>query len=276
MTEPIGIIAGSGEFPRMAARSARAQGRRVVVCGFVGHTDPALEAEADAFTLLHLGQLGKLIEFMKSQGVREICLAGAVSKPKALDLRPDLRVVRLLFSLRGKGDDAILRALAGELEREGLRVVQASQLVPELRGAAGALSSRQPGEEEWEDIRFGWPIAQTLGKLDIGQALVVRGGIVVAVEAMEGTDETLARGGRLGGKGCTLIKIFKPGQDERLDQPAIGAKTIEVMARHGYACLAFEAGNTLFFEQEKALALADKAGIAVIGLPRDWNGGGDA
>ena len=269
MTSPIGIIAGAGDFPLLAARGVRAQGRKVVICGFVGHTDPALAKEADAFAMLHLGQLSKLITFMKTHGVRELCFAGAISKPKALDLRPDLRVMKLLFSLRGKGDDAILRTLAAELEGEGLYVIQASTLVPELCAAQGVLSARRPTEEEWGDIRFGWPIAQTVGQLDIGQAIVVRSGIVVAVEALEGTDAILERGGQLGGKGCTLVKIFKPGQDERLDQPAIGSRTIEIMARCGYVCLAYQAGKTLFFEQEKALALANKANIAIVGLPAE-------
>ena len=267
MTSPIGIVAGAGDFPLLAARGVHAQGRKVVMCGFVGHTDPALAKEADAFAMLHLGQLNKLIVFMKTNGVHELCFAGAISKPKALDLRPDLRAMKLLFSLRGKGDDAILRALAEDLEREGLRVIQASALVPELCAAQGVLSSRRPTDEEWADIRFGWPIAQTMGKLDIGQALVVRSGIVVAVEALEGTDAIIERGGQLGGKGCTLIKIFKPGQDERLDQPAIGSRTLEIMARHGYVCLAYQAGKTLFFEQEQALSIANKANITIVGLP---------
>ena len=267
MADTIGIIAGSGQFPFLVARGAKERGLRVAIVGFVGHSDPALEHEADAFSMLYLGQLGRLIDFLHEHNVSEVCLAGAVSKPKALDLRPDFRVMKLLFSLKGKGDDAILRCIAAELAQENLTVVQASTLVPGLAAPQGVLTRREPTPEEWSDIRFGWPVAQTMGQLDIGQCIVVKSGIVAAVEAMEGTDATLERGGTLGGKGCTAIKIFKPGQDKRLDQPALGPGTIEVMARHGYVCLAFQAGETLFFDREQALALADKAGISIVGLP---------
>ncbi len=267
MAGTIGIIAGGGQFPFLVAKGAKAQGVRVAAVGFVGHTDPAMGNEADAFIMLHLGQLGRLIDFLHEQGVREVCLAGAISKPKALDLRPDFRAMKLMFTLKGKGDDALLRCIAEELGRENLTVTQPSQLVPGLAAPEGVLTRRGPAAGEWDDIRFGWPVAQTMGRLDIGQCVVVRSGIVAAVEAMEGTDATLERGGTLAGRGCTAIKIFKPGQDSRLDQPALGPGTIEVMARHGYACLAFQAGRTLFFEREKAVALADAAGIAIVGLP---------
>ncbi len=267
MADTIGIIAGGGQFPFLVARGAKDQGRRVAAVGFVGHTDPALEAETDAFAMLHLGQLGKLIDFLHENNVREVCMAGAISKPKALDLRPDFRAMKLMFSLKGKGDDALLRSIAEELARENLTVLQPTQLVPGLAAPQGVLTRRAPTPEEWEDIRFGWPIAQAMGRLDIGQCIVVRSGIVAAVEAMEGTDATLERGGKLGGKGCTAVKILKPGQDKRLDQPALGPGTIEVMARHGYVCLAFQAGETLLFERERAIALADEAGIAIVGLP---------
>ena len=269
---PLGIIAGAGQFPAQVARGARETGRRVIIAGFTGHTDPALAAEADHFTLLHLGQLTKLLDFFHCHGVTELCLAGAISKPKALDFRPDMRAVKLLFTLRGKGDDALFKAVTAELAREGFTVLRASAFVPGLAAPEGVLTRRAPTDEEMDDIRFGWPIARTMGSLDIGQLIVVKSGIVVAVEAMEGTDATLERGGQLGGAGCTAVKIFKPGQDERIDQPAIGPKTIAVMAKHTYACLAFEAGNTLLFDRDETVRLADGAGIAMIGLPAFWVG----
>ena len=269
MAGVIGIVAGDGQFPVLVARGARELGCRVVMAGFVGHTDPAIEAEADIFAMFHLGQLSKLITYLKENGVTQMCFAGSISKPKALDLRPDWRVAKLLFSLRGKGDDAILRRLADELASEELILVQPSSLVPGLTAPGGVLTRREPSPEEWSDIHFGWPVAKEMGRLDIGQCIVVRAGIVAAVEALEGTDAALERGGKLGGKGCTAIKIFKPGQDNRLDQPAIGPGTIEVMARHGFVCLAFQAGDALFFDREKAIALADKAGIAIVGLPSE-------
>ncbi len=262
----LGIVAGKGQFPVLVARGAKARGLSVAMVGFAGHTDPAIAREADTFTMLHLGQVTKLIAFMHANGVEELCFAGAINKPKALDIRPDMRAVKLLFSLRGKGDDALLRTVAEELAKEGLAVVSPVRFAPSLRAPEGVRTRRAPSPEEWEDIRFGWPIARTLGALDIGQCLVVRNGVIVAVEAIEGTDAALERGGVLGGKGCVALKLFKPGQDDRMDQPAMGPQTIRVMAKHHYACLAYQAKDSLFFDIEEAVAIADRAGIAVVGL----------
>lgn len=270
MHDFIGIIAGKGQFPVLVAREARASGMRVAICGFHGHTDPALEAEADAFTLVHLGQFGRLMTFFEDNGVRRVCFAGAISKPRALDLRPDLRAARVLFRLRGKGDDAILRAVIEELESDGLTVMQAAELVPALRAPEGVLTRRSPSDEEWDDIRFGWPVARVMGRLDIGQCIVVKRGIIMAVEGPEGTDATLKRGGELGGQGCVALKMVKPGQDERIDLPALGTTTIDTLVAHGYTCLAFEAGKTLFFDREASLARADSCGLAVVALPGDF------
>lgn len=267
MAKPLGIVAGKGQFPVLVARGARAMGRPVVMVGFVGHTDPAIASEADAFTMLHLGQVNRVIEFMHEHRVAEMCFAGAISKPKAFDLRPDLRAVKILFSLRGKGDDALLRAVADELGKENLTVISPVQFAPSLRAPEGVQTRREPTSEEWDDIRFALPIARTLGAMDIGQCIVVRNGVVTAVEAIEGTDAALERGGRLGGKGCTALKIFKPGQDDRMDQPALGPRTIRVMADHGFSCLAYQARDALFFDLEEAVRMANAADIAIIGLP---------
>ena len=263
-------MAGSGQFPSLVARGARANGLRVVICGFHGNTDPALEAEADVFTMLHLGQLGKLIAFFQRNGVTRVCMAGAISKPGALDLKPDFRVARLIFKLAGnKGDDAILRAVAEELQSEGISIARPDDLLPALRGPAGILGRVQPDKETRNDVRYGYRIAKAVGALDIGQCVVVRSGMVVAVEGMEGTDATIARGGELGGAGCTVVKALKPDQDKRLDLPSIGAGTIQLLARYKMACLAFDAGETLFFDRETALEEADRNGIAVVGIPGD-------
>lgn len=264
--DALGIVAGKGQFPVIVARNARERGMFVAVAGFHGHTDPAIGKEADAFVMLHLGQVGKLVEFMHRHKVENICFAGAISKPKALDLRPDMKALRIIFSLRGKGDDALLRAVAEELARENLTVISAAAFAPSLLAPAGVQTKRAPSEEEWEDIRFGWPIAQTMGKLDIGQLVIIRSGIVAAVEALEGTDAALERGGKLGGAGCVAVKIFKPGQDNRMDQPAMGPKTLRVMAEYGYGCLAYQARDALFFDIDEAVRIADKAGISIIGL----------
>ncbi len=262
----IGIIAGSGQFPLLLARAAKAGGLSVAICGLSGHADPALAAEADAFELLPIGQLNRLIKFFQSLGVTRLCFAGAVKKPKVLDLKPDWRVARLLLKVVNKGDDAILRAVAGELESEGLKVIQPAELLPSLLGPSGVLGKCAPNKAVWDDIKYGWPIARQIGQMDIGQCLVVRKRMVLAVEAIEGTDEALKRGGELGGPGATAIKILKPGQDERLDLPALGSRTIALLAEYKYACLAYQAGKTLFFDREASILEADLHNLAVIGL----------
>ena len=267
----IGIMAGSGQFPFLVARGAKERGYRVVICGFHDNADPALAEEADAFITLRLGQLGALIKFFHKHGANQVCMAGAISKPKALELKPDFRVARLIYKLAGqaKGDDAILRAVAEELRSEGITVVRPDALVPGLHCQPGVLSHRQPDAELWQDIRYGWEIAKAVGALDIGQCVVVRSNIVVAVEGMEGTDATLARGGELGGPGCTAVKVVKPGQDKRLDLPSVGAGTIALLAKHQYACLAFDAAGTLFFDSDEALRCAREHNIAVVAVPED-------
>lgn len=270
MDGSIGIIAGSGQFPLLVAKGAREDGLRVFICGFHDNTDPALAEYADSFTVVNLGQLGKLIDFFKKNQVSKACMAGAISKPKALDLKPDFRVAKLIFKLAGnKGDDAILRAVVDELQSEGINIVPPDSLVPALRSEAGVLSRKTPDAETWADIRFGWERAKQIGSLDIGQCVIVRSGIVVAVEAMEGTNATIVRGGELGGAGCTMIKVVKPGQDRRLDLPSLGAETLELLVRHKYACLAFDAAGTLFFDRERSLAIAGKHNMTVVAVPED-------
>ena len=268
--EHIGIIAGSGQFPLLVARSAKEAGFSVIICGFSGHTDPALAHEADAFSMLRLGQFSKLISFFRVHSVKRLCLAGAIRKPKLVDLRPDLRAAKLIFSQRGQGDNSILHAVANELNGEGMQVVQAAELVPGLRSPSGVLTKRSPSADERETIIYGWPIGKSLGQYDIGQSIVLNKKMVVAVEALEGTDATIIRGGELGGPGCVLLKLLKPGQDTRADLPAMGRTTVENLIKYDYGCLAYEAGQSLFFDLEASITLADRNGLAIIGItPED-------
>lgn len=268
--ETIGIIAGRGQFPALTARAAKAKGLRVVVAGFKGFTDPGLASEADQFKMLRLGRLNQLFRYLRKAGAVQVCMAGAINKPKALSLRPDLRALRLLSRMRGKGDDALLRALVDELESEGFQVIQAADLaadlVPDLRGPKGVLSSRKPSPEEWDDLRLGWRIAKAVGGLDIGQCVVLKRGVVSAVESIEGTDAAVKRGGELAGPGAVAVKVCKPGQEERVDLPSLGPTTIQSLKSVQGACLGFEADKTLFFDLEQSLGIADAAGICVIGL----------
>ncbi|WP_419788047.1 LpxI family protein [Pseudodesulfovibrio sp.] len=266
----IGLIAGGRQFPVMVARGVKAHGHRLVVAGFTGHTNMDVVPFADVWQELKLGKLGKLIDYFKQNDVRKVIMAGTINKPKVMDIRfLDMRAVKLLFRQKNKGDSAILGALASEFEREGMTVVSPHTYVPELLAPAGVLTKRDPDEREWEDLRFAWNIAKQLGQLDIGQCLVVREGIVAAVEALEGTDATIRRGCKLGGPECVVVKVFKPGQQEQVDLPSLGADTIRAMAEGGATCLGLEAGKSLFFDRDEAIAVADQAKITIVGLTED-------
>ncbi len=272
MNEPIGIIAGSGQFPRLVAEDARKAGHSVVICAFQGFTDPGLEELADIYATFYLGQFDKVIDFFRGHGVRKLCMAGAINKPRALDLRPDFRAARILFSLRGKGDDALLRAIMADLEKEGFSIIQAASLSSSLMCPEGILTRRRPTAEELAEIEYGWPVAGELGRFDIGQSIVVKDGMVVAVECLEGTDAALRRGSELRGKDCVAIKRFKPKQDDRVDLPSIGLQTVRLLIEHDYRCLVVEAGKTLFFDRDEAIAFADKHQFCIIALTEEGFG----
>lgn len=262
----LALIAGSGDLPAMVLEGARRQGLRVVGLGFVDETDPALAKELDAWAWLHLGQLGKLIAFCKKQGASRVVMAGKVHKTRAVNLRPDWRAAKLLWRIRNTHDDEILRAVAAELEGEGMAVASALEFLPHLRTPEGILTKRKPSAEEQADLDVGWPLAKSLGAMDIGQCIVLRKKTVVAAEAVEGTDATILRAGELAGPGCVVIKIFKPIQDLRLDLPTIGKQTIKTMIQAKASCLGVEAGQSLFLDLPESVALADQAGISVVGL----------
>jgi hypothetical protein len=262
---PLGIIAGEGQFPFLVAQGARSFGRRVVAVGFRGHTREGLYPLVDRMQWVRVGQLGKVLRFFSKHGVREVVFAGGINKPRALNLRPDLHAARILLALRSKTDNALLEAVAQSIESKGMSVVSPLKYSPSLQTPEGVLSKRRPSKREHADIEFGWPVAKEMGRLDIGQCLVVRERMVVAVEAMEGTNATILRAGELAGPGCVVIKTFKPGQEEYIDQPAVGLSTVETMIRSGASCLAVEAEHSLFFDRDQALSLAEEHEITILG-----------
>lgn len=269
-SETIGLIAGGGQFPLLVAKGAAAQGNRVVVVSFKGHSNDEIHSVVDAWKELRLGQFSKLINFFLENGVTKVVMAGTINKPKAFDIRPDFRAAKLLFKLATKGDDVLLRAVTDEFESEGFQVVGPHVYAPQLLTPSGLLTKRAPSEMEMKDLVFGWEIAHKLGSMDIGQCVVVREGIITAVEAIEGTDAAIKRGCTLGGKGCSIVKVFKPGQEDRVDMPSIGLKTVQGMKDLGATCLGVEAGKSLFFDLDKSLEFADKNGICIVGLTQDW------
>ena len=261
----LGIIAGEGQFPFLVARGARSSGRSVIAVGFKGHTRPEFQSEVDHLEWLHIGQLGKLISVLSRHKVQDVVFAGGINKPKALKLRPDLKAARLLFHIRDKSDNALLKAVVNLLTAEGFRIVGPTQIAPSLSTPRGVLTRRKPTQREKEDIAYGWPIAKEIGRLDIGQCIVVRNRMVVAVEAMDGSDATIARAGQLVGKGSVVIKVFKPGQEEHIDQPSVGLQTVRSMLKAEATCLAVEAEKSLFFDRQKTVHLADRSKICIVG-----------
>jgi hypothetical protein len=262
----VGIIAGRGELPAIAARRLRGAGLRVVAVGFDDETRAALEAEVDAYHDLRLGQVEKLIRAFREGGVASTLLLGKVHKARTFsDFRPDLRAARIWMSLPDRRDDTILRAVVDELAREGVVVEEAGRWLGALFAPPGRLSRREPDKSERADIAFGFRLAREIGRLDIGQTVVVRHLAPVAIEAIEGTDLTIRRGGEVAGPGTVVVKTAKPGQDLRFDVPVVGVETARSIVAARAAVLAIEAGKTLFIQREEALALLDAQRVALWG-----------
>ncbi len=263
----LGLVSGGGQLPLLIARSATERGYKVFAIAHKGETDTSIESCCFSVKWLRLGQLNKLISFFKENGVNAAVFAGTITKTRIFfDIRPDLRALSLWNRLDGHLDDGILRAVAQELEDEGIRVLSYTGLLKDMLFPSGILTKRAPSRQEEKDIHFGLGIARHIGRLDIGQCVVVKDGAVLAVEAIEGTDETIRRGGRLGGKGSVVVKVCKPGQDTRFDLPALGTKTVETMIESGARVLAAEAGRSLLFDREETIELADRYGIVIIGV----------
>ncbi len=262
----LGIVAGEGNFPFLIAKEAKKNQFKVIAVCFHNHTDPKIEELLDDCLWVKVGQLGKIFSFFKKKGVKEIVFAGGIKKVKVLNIRPDLKGIKLLLKCRGKGDSAILSEVVRSFESEGFNILSPLKFLPSLRVEEGVLTKRKPSSKEIKDIKFGWRIAKEIGRLDIGQCIVVKNEMVIAVEALEGTDQTIIRAGNLAGKGCTVIKIFKPGQSELVDQPSVGLNTIKTMIEAKATCLALEAEKSLFFDKEKAIELANKEKISIIGI----------
>jgi hypothetical protein len=263
---PVGLIAGRGELPAVAARALRSAGRRVVAVGFDDETRAALAGAVDEYHELRLGQVERLIRHFKDAHVSSALLLGKVHKARTFsDFRPDLRAVRIWMSLPDRRDDTILRAVVDELSREGIEVAEAGRWLGPLFAPAGRLSRRAPDRDELADIAFGFRLAREIGRLDIGQTVVVRHLAPVAVEALEGTDLTIRRGGDVAGPGTVVVKTAKPAQDMRFDVPVVGIETARSVVAARAAVLAIEAGRTLFVQREETLALLDGHGVALWG-----------
>lgn len=251
----------------MVADAARKRGCRIVAVAHEGETAPELGAHVDELVWVRLGQLGRLIRAFRQRGVQRVMMAGTIAKRRMFSrVRPDLKGLALMSRMAVFHDDGILRSVSREMEKEGIQVIPSTHFLPELIAPAGVLTRRKPARTEISDIRFGWHMAKELGRLDIGQCVVVRRKTVVAVEAMEGTDETIRRGGRIAREKAVVVKVSKPDQDLRFDVPSVGLETVRVMDEVGASVLVLEAGKTLMFEKPDMIRFADENGLCIVSM----------
>lgn len=269
MSERIGLIAGNGLFPQLFAEAARKQGLNIVAVAHQGEADPSLAGFVDELHWVRLGQISAIVRRFKAAGVNKAVMAGGIGRVGALtSARPDLGAVKIIASLRSFRDDALLRAVAAHFESEGIQIVAPTDYVKELLAPEGLLAGPKLNDGQQSDIKLGIEVAAALGKADVGQTVVVRNGHVLALEAVEGTDETIRRGGKFGGKGAVVVKLSKQGQDTRFDLPAVGAQTLATMGEVGACVLAVECGKTILLEPDRIVKDARRVGISVVGVSR--------
>jgi DUF1009 family protein len=265
--EKIGIIAGNGSYPATFARAARAAGvGRLIATGFKGETEVSLAEEVDVLEWMRVGQLSKMIRFFQREGVGKAVMVGQIAPKNLFDLRPDLRTVKLLARLKEKNAETIFGGIADELEKEGIVLLPATTYLDELLPAVGQVCGPELGGEGLQDAEFGFRIAKEMSRLDIGQTVVVKNGTVLAVEAFEGTNEAILRGGKLGRGKATMVKVSKPDQDLRFDVPVIGLTTIEMAVDAGISTVVVEAGGTLVLDRDKIEALCLEKKVTVFAL----------
>jgi len=273
--ENIGLIAGNGTFPLVFAREAQARGVAVTAVAHRGETLGEIDDVLDDVTWVRVGELGKMIRVFKKAGVERAVMAGGINKVRSLGkVRPDLRGLKLLRRAAGRGDDALLRAVAAEFESEGIEVVSSTLFLERIVVRQGLVAGPRPARTALADVRLGCRVLGVTGALDVGQGVVVENGVILAVEAVEGTDEAVRRGGALGRGAAVVVKAAKPDQDMRFDVPAIGPRTIEIMAECGARTLAVEAGRCIVLDGERVAELAARHRISVVGCNREGDIGG--
>ncbi len=261
-----GLIAGNGRFPFLVLEGARRQGASLSVVAIKEETDGRIESECDDFVWVGIGQLGKMISFFKERGVKNVIMAGQVKHAQIFSgAMPDLRMVKMLWSLPRRNTDALIGGVAAELAKDGIELIDSTFFNKDQLAPEGVITKRKPTDVEAENIEYGRHIANEIARLDLGQTIMVRGKACVAVEAMEGTDATIKRAGQLANGKLTVVKVAKPNQDMRFDVPVIGVPTIETMIEAGATCLSVTAGKTLIFDREEMLELADSNKISIVG-----------
>jgi len=262
----LGIIAGNGVYPRLLADAARKAGvKKIIAAAFTDETDPVLVQHADVIEWMRVGQLNRLLKFLNEHKVHHAIMAGQIAPKNLFDLRPDWKALLLLGKLKERNAESIFAAIANELTRIDVELLPATTFLEDCLVPAGLIAGAKLSRREEEDVDLGWKIAKEIARLDIGQTVMVKNGTVVVVEAFEGTNEAIRRGGALAREGAVIVKVAKPNQDMRFDVPVIGRETISVAAEAKIRVIALEAGRTLLLEKDEVILAAQRAKITVLG-----------
>jgi UDP-2,3-diacylglucosamine hydrolase len=262
----LGIIAGNGVYPRLLADAARKAGvKKIIAAAFTDETDPVLVQHVDLIEWMRVGQLNRLLKFFNEHKVHHAIMAGQIAPKNLFDLRPDWKALLLLGKLKERNAESIFAAIANELTRIDVELLPATTFLEDCLVPAGLIAGAKLNRREEEDVDLGWKIAKEIARLDIGQTVMVKNGTVVVVEAFEGTNEAIRRGGALAREGAVIVKVAKPNQDMRFDVPVIGRETISVAAEAKIRVIALEAGRTLLLEKDDVILAAQRAKITVLG-----------
>ncbi len=260
-----------GELPKAIAIEARQKGFHVTAVALEPLADSSLSSYVDDIRWINVGKLGEIIDSLKHSAVSDVVMAGKVPKSLLYKSRitPDLRAIKLLLTLKDRSDDSIMLAIMREMEKDGIKLLNTTDFCSDMLMNSGVLTKKGPTEEEWDDIRFGWRVAKEIGRLDIGQTVVVKNQAVMAVEAIEGTDEAIKRGGYYANEGAVVVKVSKPQQDMRFDVPVVGIDTLRAMMEVKARVLAIETGKSILLQKEHFIRDAEDAGISVVGYRDD-------
>jgi DUF1009 family protein len=265
VTDAVGIIAGNGVYPRLIADAARKAGlKKIVAAAFTDETDPVLEQRVDVLEWMRVGQLGRLLKFFRSQDIHHAIMAGQIAPKNLFDLRPDLKALMLLGNLKERNAESIFAAIADELGKIDVDLLPATTFLEDSLAQPGLMAGAKLSPREEHDVELGWTVAKEIARLDIGQTIVIKNGTIVAVEALEGTNEAIKRGGTLAGEGAVVVKVSKPNQDMRFDVPVIGVETVRVAAESGVRVVSIEIGKTLLLERDALIAMANGSNISIV------------
>ena len=261
----LGIIAGNGVYPRLLADGARRAGvKKIVAAAFSNETDPVLERHVNVIEWMRVGQLGRFLKFFRSQGIQHAIMAGQIAPKNLFDLRPDMKALMLLGKLKQRNAESIFAAVADELAKIDVDLLPATTFLEDSLAQLGVIAGPKLSPREEHDVEIGWNVAKEIARLDIGQTIIIKNGTIVAVEALEGTNEAIKRGGTLAREGAVMVKVSKPNQDMCFDVPVIGVETIRIAAESGVRVIAVEAGKTLLLERDAIIALANGSNMSVV------------